>query len=136
MAKYPYSILPIPSGGQVFKPLISVRLIYKKTHKLTAPVYGLIDSGADVCFCSQDIGLWLGINFKNKKPISFTAANNKAFLTFKEVISLQVCRLTYDCPFYFSAELPPKFPIILGQIGFFDHFKVNFDLRKKEIEII
>lgn len=136
MAKFPYAVLPTPLGGQVYKPLIPARLIYKKTHKLTAAVYALIDSGADVCFCSQDIGFWLGINCKNKKPIPFTAANNKEFMTFKEVITLQVCGSSYDCPFYFSSEIPPKFPIILGQTGFFDHFKVDFDLKNREIEII
>ena len=32
--------------------------------------------------------------------------------------------------------LPFETPIILGQLGFFDHHKVTFDLENKEIEIM
>ncbi len=134
MAKYPYKVLPFP-GGQVYKPLVPVILGFKKTHKITTPIYALIDSGADVCFCSIDIGLWLGIDFNNKKSIYFTAADNKQFETKKEVITLHIEKKIYECPFYFSKELPPTSPVILGQIGFFDHFKVSFDLKNREIVI-
>jgi len=79
MSKYQYAN---PSPG-VYKPWVSVSLRYGKTHKVTpAAIVALIDSGADVCFCSKDIGIWL------------------------------------------------------GQLGFFDHFEVNFDFKKKTIEII
>ena len=87
MAKYPYYV---PTKN-VYKPWIRVNLGYKKTHKITpAAVHALIDSGADVCFCSTDIGI---------------------------------------------KTLPRETPIILGQRGFFDHFKITFDLQNKEIEI-
>ncbi|MBI3379987.1 retroviral-like aspartic protease [Candidatus Gottesmanbacteria bacterium] len=135
MAKYPYKILPTSPSGQVYKPLIPVILSLKKTHKITTGIYALIDSGADVCFCTMDIGLWLGINFKNKKSIYFTAANNKEFETKKEIIKLHVGGKIYDCPFYFSKELPPTSPVILGQIGFFDRFKISFDLQNREFEV-
>ncbi len=135
MAKYPYKILP-SSEGQIYKPLISIILGLKKTHKITSSIYALIDSGADVCFCSMEIGMWLGINFKNKKSIYFTAADNKQFETKKEIITLYFEEKRYDCAFYFSKELPASSPIILGQIGFFDRFKVCFDLKSREIEII
>lgn len=135
MAKYPYKILPTSPGGQVYKPLIPVILGLKKTHKITTAIYALIDSGADVCFCSMDIGLWLGIDFNNKKSVRFTAANNKEFETKKAIVTLHIERKKYECPFYFSKELPPTSPIILGQIGFFDRFKVSFNLKNREIEV-
>jgi len=40
---------------------------------------------------------------------------------------------TYTYPIFFTESL--AYPIILGQLGFFDHFKISFDLRNKEIEI-
>lgn len=135
MAKFPYTILPSSDGNKVYKPFIPARLAYKKTHKITLGINALIDSGADVCFCAMDIGLWLGINFKNNKRFDFTAANNQIFDTYKEVINIYVCGLKYDCPFYFSDKLTKKFPIILGQKGFFDHFKVCFDLKNKIMDI-
>lgn len=131
MPKYPYFI---PAPG-VYKPWIPIILGYKKTHRITKPVTALIDSGADVCFCSKDIGIWLGVQFKKKKPVQFTAANNTTFDTYPDKITLYACGIQYECEFYFSDSLPRETPIILGQLGFFDHFKITFDVKNQEIEI-
>ena len=133
MAKYPYLLLPTSDGNGVYKPLVQVRLSYPKTHKVTDSIWALIDSGADVCFCQKDIGIWLGINFKNKKDVSFKAANKQEFTAVNEILNIHVSGKRYNCTFYFASEL--AYPIILGQNGFFNHFKVSFDLRNKEIEM-
>lgn len=135
MSKYPYTALP-GIIGNIYKPWIRVVMDNKNNHKITSPVIALIDSGADVCFCSKDIGIWLGIKFKDKKIYSFTAANRTTFECIKETVSLLVCERSYNCSFYFTENLPPETPIILGQIGFFDHFRISFDLKNKEMEII
>ena len=134
MSKYPYTVLPTKTSV-VYKPLVPVRLHYSKTHKMTSPIIALVDSGADACFCSENIGFWLGIKFDKKKKHTFTAANNQTFETFKEVITLEASGKKYSCPFYFTNTLPRQTPIILGQIGFFNHFKITFHLENKEIEI-
>lgn len=135
MAKYPYLILP-SKKGYVVKPMVKVRLGYKKTHKIIPiPVPALIDSGSDVCFCSKDIGMWFGINFSRKEPKEFKAADNQIFPAYEEKVTLNVCDKQYDCYFYFSDTLPKNIPIILGLQGFFDHFHVCFDQKNKEIDI-
>jgi hypothetical protein len=135
MPKYPYYILP-GRGRPVYKPIIKATLNYRKTHKVTVPISALIDSGADVCFCLTDIGDWLGIQFKGKKgPEVFTAANGSQFRAWQENVTLFACGKNYNCFFFFTEVLPRETPIILGQFGFFDHFKITFDIKKKEIEI-
>lgn len=132
MRKYPYYI----PENKVYKPWITVGIGYKKTHKITpAPITALIDSGADVCFCSKDISDFLGVSEKNKEKVVFTTANSSPLPTFLEALTLYVGGKKYDCSFYISDKLPPETPIILGQLGFFDHHKVTFDLENKEIEI-
>lgn len=133
MPIYPYFI---PQGG-VYKPWIPVRLNFKKTHKVTPHnITALVDSGADVCFCSEDIAFWLGSrDHKNKEHREFTTANGGKFMAYKEEIDLITAGKSYKCPFYISNELPRETPIILGQLGFFDHFKVIFDLPNKQINI-
>ena len=132
MPKYPYYI---PSKG-VFKPWIKISLGYKKTHKIIpVSIVALIDSGADVCFCSKDIGIWLGVNFKKKDRFEFKTANSSILVAFKGIVTLYACGTDYECPFYFADFLPKETPIILGQSGFFDHFKITFDLPNKQIEI-
>jgi|SRR3990167_1149546 len=120
----------------VYKPWIPVRLSYKKTHKvLPSNVVALIDSGADVCFCSKDIAFWLGSSGKNKEQKEFTTANSGKFNAYKDKLTLMANGKIYECPFYISSELPKETPIILGQLGFFDKFTIKFNLPKKEIEI-
>ena len=136
MANYPYTILPNKEVGKVFKPLIFVRVGNKKSHKITpTPISALIDSGADVCFCADFIGMWLGIKLNKSKPFYFKAADNKKFITYREAVILHVANKSYEVLFYFSDTLPREAPIILGQIGFFDKFRVTLDLPHATIEI-
>jgi hypothetical protein len=130
---FPYYI----PAKDVSKPWIPVRLNYKKTHKvLPSNVIALIDSGADVCFCSEDIAFWLGSNKKGKEQKEFTTANKGKFNAYKDNFTLMACGKIYECPFYVSSELPRETPIILGQYGFFDKFSVKFNLPQKNIEIL
>lgn len=133
MAKYPYFI-PSPN---VYKPWIRVALNYKKTHKVTpGGIVALIDSGADVCFCARYIGEWLGIQFKKKPSTTFTAANRSKFTALGEMVTLVACNKSFDCQFFFTDDLPKETPIILGQRGFFERFRITFDLKNREIEIL
>lgn len=132
MPQFSYTILPpgIP------KPWLGVHLGYKKSHKvLPVSVMALIDSGADVSFCARSIGDWLGVTFRGKQKVTFTAANNQTFEASPETVTLTVGSKSYECPFYFSEDLPPQTPIILGQRGFFDHFVVTFDLRNRVFSV-
>lgn len=133
MARYPY--LPLPTGsGIIYKPIIPVRFSNEEANRRTPRIKAIVDSGADVCFCSKNIGLWLGVKLTSK-PERFLAVNNQPFQAFAGKVTMTVWQTTYDCPFYFSDLLPEEFPVILGQNGFFDRFHVCFDLKNLEIEI-
>lgn len=131
----PYTLLPSNNKVSISLPLAKVLLNYKKTHKITVPISALIDSGADVCFCNEAIGIWLGINFNKIKAETFTTANRTTFKAKPEIIHLHAYHKAYECKFYFTDSLPQHTPIILGQIGFFDHFKIAFDYQGNKITI-
>lgn len=134
MFQFPYTKLPSTSRKEVYLPLAKVRLGYKRTHKiLPISVVALIDSGADVCFCTKDIGTWLGIQLNKMKSEEFTAANRSKFIAKAVAVTFYSYRKEYECKFYFTEVLPKHTPIILGQIGFFDHFKIFFDYKNKVI---
>jgi hypothetical protein len=139
MVQIPYTVLPNTSTktGIVKLPLIKVYLHNKKNHKFTpAPIQALIDSGADVCFCSDFIAAWLGINLnevKNKQ--TFTTANRTTFTTKKAPLTIVVAGKSYETTFYFCDSLPRHTPIILGEIGFFDNFKIEFDWKNTSIRL-
>ena len=132
----PYTLLPSIYKGSVRLPLAKVILNYKKTHKITpVPISALIDSGADVCFCNETIGAWLGIKFNKNKEGIFTTANKTTFKAKPEIITVHAYNKVYESKFFFTDTLPQHTPIILGQIGFFDHFKISFDYQGNEIII-
>jgi hypothetical protein len=135
MSIFPYTELP--SRKRItYSPLLNVRLNYKKTHKITHPISALVDSGADICMCSKDIGIWLGIDFRKlKEEIELRGISNCPIKAVKENVNLIVNNKDYLCPFYFSEDYPPNKPLILGQIGFLDHFIVSFDYRNKKFEV-
>src|SRR3989338_2906266 len=134
MARYPYTLLP--GIEPVAKPLIPVSINYSKTHKIIPPTFDLVDSGSDVNFCDMNIGIWLGINFINKKSRPYTAANGQQFNAFGETVHLHVFGKIFPCLVYFSSELTKAYKIVLGQNGFFNHFKITFDLKNKLMEFI
>jgi len=78
----------------------------------------------------------LGSSKKGKETREFTTANQGKFIAYKEILTLMACGKVYDCPFYISSELPRITPIILGQEGFFNNFKITFDLKERQIIIV
>ncbi len=137
MTVIPYTILPSKLNKTVHLPLAKVILNYKVTHKITLqPITALIDSGAGVCFCNDMIGAWLGVRLdKIKKGRVFTTANTTSFEAKPATITLISYGKSYECKFYFTDVLPRHTPIILGQIGFFDHFEITFDYKNNQITL-
>lgn len=137
MVQIPYTTLPNSKTRLVKLPLIKVILNHKVNHKITPyPIQALIDSGADVSFCSDFIAAWLGINLdKIKDEETFSTANRTTFKTKKALLTITVAGKTYETKFYFCDSLPRHTPIILGELGFFDKFKIEFDWQNTSIQI-
>lgn len=134
MAKHPYILLP---GSKVtYRPYVQMGLSNPHNQKQTPRIRGLIDSGADVCLASKDIALWLGIQFDEKEETTLIGtANGTTTDAVKKTIILTTEAGQYECPFFFIEGIPPDEPPLLGQRGFFDHFKVCFDWENKTFEI-
>lgn len=103
-------------------PLVPVTLVYK--HQLIkTPIFALVDSGAEYCYCLKTIGDYLRIKFQNKNKVTSLAANNTEFVGYREIITGIVNGKRIEIPFVFSSNLNPSFPLILGQTGFFPSLK-------------
>ena len=133
MAKYAYTLIP---GTKLYRPLIDIQLSHPNTGKATPPIQAVLDSGADICMASQDIALWLGIMFEgNEEVVTFATANETTSQAIKKTITFITQEGIYKCPFFFVDGITPDKKPLLGQQGFFDHFKVCFDLKNKAFEI-
>lgn len=93
----------------------------------------LIDSGAD--FTILPIGLInvLNIDIKSCKEVNFSGVGGEIISGFITKVTLGIGGHNYLINIVF-AEISGAIGI-LGQLGFFDFFKVVFNLKKKEIEI-
>lgn len=127
--------LPGDASG-VFKPYIPVRYHYKSS--FTQEILTLIDSGADTSYFSTDLADFFHIDWKKLKVQKSNAANNSTFLAyiFEEpfVVEIGGNELTLSKAF-FSPELTPPFPFILGQDNFFGLCRISFERYKWNIEL-
>ena len=133
MAKRQY--LKIPKTN-IYRPYIGIWLSNPRTEKKTPLIRGLIDSGADICTAPKELALWLGITFDEQDDLAhIVTADGSISNAVKKVVIISLEKDRYECPFLFVEGIPPDQPILLGQEGFFDHFKICFDRQQKAFEI-
>lgn len=112
--------------GRVKKPLIPIQL--RLNGKVVSSL-ALIDSGADFNIFHSDLAPILGIDLSKLKTTQFGGIkkgvpDSTAYIAALEV---GVNGDFFDCPVLFSADISPNGYGVVGQLGFFDHFRITFD---------
>lgn len=136
--KFDYIKVSLPErseffGTSILKPIIPIEIGYEGR-----PIkYGaLVDSGADFCIFDAQIGEALGIDVRSGKVEKFggvqSSSPGKAYL---HKVILTVGGWIYSTEVSFSYDIAPWGYGILGQKGFFDIFKIKFDLSKESMEL-
>jgi len=121
-------------GSSILRPIIPIEIGYEgKPLRSLA----LVDSGADFCIFDAELGEALGIDVKSGQIEKFggiqSADPGKAYI---HSVVLTIGGWTYTTKVSFSYDIASHGCGILGQKGFFDIFKVKFDLPKEEIELV
>lgn len=120
--------------GGVIRPVIPIR-IGSKEDNFQYEV--LVDSGADICLFSEEIGRALGIDVDKGSPKEVFGIGGKVSLYYIHPVTIEVG----GWPFMIEAGFMPEvagrvMPYgVVGQKGFFDIFIVKFDFLKEEIEL-
>ncbi|MCJ7739876.1 retropepsin-like domain-containing protein [Candidatus Microgenomates bacterium] len=137
--KFDYLLFPaapneaFPHRSYAKRPVINIKLLFDdKTVKY--PV--LIDSGADFCIFHAEIARdLLNLPVKKGKKLIFYGTGGIAQTAYFHNIQIDLCGYEIDLFAGFSFDME-KLPYgILGQTGFFDRFKIEFDYQGKRIEI-
>lgn len=124
MAKYSY--IPLPGRTAIYRLYLRLWLRSLQNQKQTPHIRGLIDSSSEIYLASKDIVLWLGIQFDgDEERVSIATANGSISSAVKKTIILMTEEGHHECPFFFVDGITPDEPPLLGQLGFFDHFKVK-----------
>jgi len=130
-----YSYLGFPSkdkqGPLIYRPFLVVRVSFNKKGIHT---FCLVDSGADVCLMPASIGQLIGIDIEAGAEDQIRGIANQPAKTYRHLVHITVPKLaSFDASVAFSADI--KYGI-LGQEGFFERFRVIFDRKKQQFEVV
>lgn len=134
--KFKYRKLPNPldpTKPWVLRPYIPVRLLYRGNHKNT---FGLVDSGADITLFHASLGRALGVAIEQGRVLELFGATGTSMKVYLHQIELQIigAQETMTLEAGFSDALPVTG--LLGQVGFFEHYRITFERAKERIEIV
>ena len=120
----------LPNG--LLRPLIRIEVSSAKTVD-GIPCEVLVDSGADFCILKAEIGEILGLDIKSGQESPYRGINGTESVGYAHTVWLSVKDIWFSAKVVFSYEIPKGGHQVVGQVGFFDHFKVNFDYQKASI---
>jgi hypothetical protein len=135
--KFKYTPFPatrseaFPNRISALRPVINIRLLFDNK-SVKYPV--LLDSGADFCIFHAEIGEGiLGIPVKTGKKLVFFGTGGAPQEAYFHTIAIDLGGYDFQLYCGFSYEMKTLPYGILGQVGFFDLFKVEFDYKGKQI---
>ena len=120
-----------PNRYSALRPIIPVRL-YNENKFIDTDA--LIDSGADDCIFSAEIGEVIELEVKSGKRAKYRGIGGEPIDVYFHNIKLEIGGHKFDCYAGFSYDFAYK-EGVLGQFGFFNLFTLVFDLSKEEIEL-
>lgn len=115
-----------------YRPIIKVKL---KFNKVEFNYLALIDSGADFNIFHADIAKILKIDLsKLKNPVNFSGIKGGGIGHFTS-IDAGVENNFINTPVVFSEDISDNGYGILGQQGFFNNYRIDFDYNSREIKL-
>lgn len=135
--KFKYIQFIGPNDKSIFR--AAVPIFFKNKEKFVY-VQALVDSGADYTILPIELAGELGLKLSVKDKMEFFGAGNNPFTVYPSLTKItHLIRqdgfrsVSWKSEVYFAES---QSSILLGNIGFLDQFKVIFDSKNKELEIL
>jgi len=122
-----------PAQPWVLRPYIPIRLFYKQK---SVSVFALVDSGADESVFHVSIGKLIGIDIPKGRKKRFFGISGAGIDGYVHRIRLQIVGAPASIELDVGFLDAPGVDAILGQVGFFDHYRIKFERDKEQIEIV
>ncbi|OGY21242.1 MAG: hypothetical protein A2126_00065 [Candidatus Woykebacteria bacterium GWB1_45_5] len=120
-------------GPGVLRPVIPIAVVHKE-NQLTYEV--LVDSGSDVNIFDANLARPLGLNLTSGERAKVSGITGVDEPMYVHPVDLIIGgHLFKDVKVGFLKQIGEYGYGVVGQKGFFDLFKVTFDLKKEEIEL-
>ena len=136
--KFDYQAFPsspneaFPQRHTVRRPIINIRFPLDGKSVLY-PV--LLDSGSDFCIFHAEIGDLLHVSVRSGKKMTFFGTSGTPQNAYFHTIHYELGGWDMECYAGFSYEMKTMPYGLLGQTGFFDQFRIEFDYMKQRMEI-
>jgi len=126
--EYPMDQPAFPDLKKIYRPIIRISIKYQSELDLLA----YLDSGSDFCLFPAEVGELIGIDSKSGIASSVTGVGGQECPVYYHSVEIAIGghKKKIKAGFGEFITIP-----LLGQIGFFDNFKVKFDFAKKRLEI-
>lgn len=115
---------------KIFRPIITLFVVYGKN---IIGYEALIDSGADYNIFDGAVAQYLGIKITSGYKRQITGLGGKSIIGYEHKVILRIGEAQFGTQAIFSKEIPADSFGVLGNQGFFDHFKATLDYRKRTI---
>ena len=111
----------------VYRPIIPVILICGKS---VVGYLAVVDSGSDYCVFESKVADYLGIKLTSGNKRAIRGISGEPIKGYEHKIIFKIAGKQYKTKVIFSKQIPPNSFGVLGNQGFFDHFKVTFKYPK------
>ena len=120
--------------GKIVRPVMTIKVRHGDK-SLSYQV--LVDSGADICLFSEEVGQAIGLDVRSGAGREVFGVGGKASIFYLHRVKIEAGGRPYEIEAGFMPEVAGRLmPYgVVGQRGFFDNFIVKFDLLKEEIEL-
>ncbi len=114
------------------RPIIPITICYLKSK---VRYEALIDSGADCNIFEAQLGELIGLNVKTGIKRQFGGITGQSAIAYMHKIVIAVDNYEVETECGFSEDISMDGCGILGQNGFFNHFKIYFDRSAEIIQL-
>ena len=144
--KFPFLCFPsdpcpaFPKRRAIYRPVIPIH-IHNLNLKNKIHHYALLDTGADYNLFHADLLEILEVDdLKYGKRQDLFGIEGRGVVTYFHNVIVEIGHWRYQAftgfTDYGMVTSPDQMSYgILGQVGFFEHFKITFDYKKRELEI-
>lgn len=123
---------PFPNRQFVHRPVVDILLTFDRR---SVEYQVLIDSGADFCIFHTEMADILGIPVAQGKKMTFYGTGGSPQTAYFHEVQIELGGWPMKLYCGFSSDMKSLPYGLLGQTGFFDRFKIEFDYQGKRIEL-
>ena len=123
-----------PEQTELWSPIVQIILRHDKKH---FGAFGLLDTGSNWTIIGSKYADPLGMDWRRAPSMTFAGIGNAKNVGYAMDVKLVLvpCNYAWDARVVVSEAADPFPMILLGHLGFFDHFDATFQTRLQHFHV-